>query len=128
MRGNTPDNDPKGHYGALGLPAGASVERVAAAFRAQAKRLHPDLCADAGAAARFRRARQAFEYLSDPHLKASYDAQGHAARSRRALVPITGSGCPVRVTDQHPSRTTRPLPYPSTHRPPRRGLLIDLIV
>jgi curved DNA-binding protein CbpA len=61
-------------YHALGLPQGASHEQVKAAFRALARRFHPDVNAGNNAAEqRFREVSQAYETLADPRARAAYD-------------------------------------------------------
>jgi curved DNA-binding protein CbpA len=62
------------HYHALGLPQGASHEQVKAAFRALARRFHPDVNAGNNAAEqRFKEVSQAYETLADPRARAAYD-------------------------------------------------------
>jgi hypothetical protein len=60
------------HYRVLGVPRDASQEEIARAFRALAKRLHPDR--DGGEAVRFREVRAAFEVLGNPARRHAYDA------------------------------------------------------
>jgi len=63
-------------YAALGLKRGQtySREELRAAFRAQAKRSHPDL---GGSADAFNTVRVAYATLSDPELKHEYDTTGN---------------------------------------------------
>jgi len=58
------------HYEVLGVPEGASEEEVRQAYRRLAKAAHPDL---AGNASRFRLVTEAYDVLSDPAQRASYD-------------------------------------------------------
>jgi hypothetical protein len=61
-------------YHVLGLPQGASHEQVKAAFRALARRFHPDVNASNNAAEqRFQEVSQAYETLADPPARAAYD-------------------------------------------------------
>jgi curved DNA-binding protein CbpA len=61
-------------YHALGLPQGASHEQVKSAFRALARRFHPDVNAGNNAAEqRFKEVSQAYETLADPRARAAYD-------------------------------------------------------
>jgi hypothetical protein len=61
-------------YKVLGLPQGASHAEVKAAFRALARRLHPDLNGgDAKAEQKFKEVNQAYETLADPEARAAYD-------------------------------------------------------
>lgn len=79
-----PASDPKGYYAALGLRAGADADDIKAAYRALAKRLHPD--AGGGDAAAFARVAEAYHVLGDPARRLEYDAgAGHGAPSGRPL-------------------------------------------
>jgi hypothetical protein len=63
-------------YATLGVAPDASAEEIARAYRALAKRLHPDAPgapADAEAEARFREVAGAYETLGDPDRRRSYD-------------------------------------------------------
>jgi hypothetical protein len=72
-------DDPAGHYAALDLHPAASAEAVQAAYRAAARRYHPDV-PGTGDAARFIRVRAAYEVLSDPLRRAAYDRMARAAQ------------------------------------------------
>jgi curved DNA-binding protein CbpA len=72
----------KDHYTALGITPDADQEVIKAAFRALAKKYHPDTAADPGAAkahfpeiakARFREINEAHAVLSNPAARADYD-------------------------------------------------------
>jgi curved DNA-binding protein CbpA len=72
----------KDHYAALGIAPDADQEVIKAAFRARAKKYHPDTAADTGAAkarfpeiakARFREINEAHAVLSNPAARAEYD-------------------------------------------------------
>jgi curved DNA-binding protein CbpA len=65
--------DPKGYYIALGIAEDASVDDIKAAFRAKAKRLHPDYNPSPIATKQFHRLHEAYETLSDPVRRATYD-------------------------------------------------------
>lgn len=61
-------------YKVLGLPQGASHAQVKAAFRALARRFHPDLNdGDAKAEQQFKEVNEAYETLADPEARAAYD-------------------------------------------------------
>lgn len=61
-------------YKVLGLPQGASHAQVKAAFRALARRFHPDLNGgDAKAERQFKEVNEAYETLADPEARAAYD-------------------------------------------------------
>lgn len=57
-------------YELLGVPRGASPAEIRSAYRSLAKVMHPDA---GGTAGTFRLLREAYETLSDPHLRESYD-------------------------------------------------------
>ncbi len=71
-------DDPAGHYATLGLDPDASGEAITAAFRAAARRLHPDV-PETGNAAAFMRVREAYDVLADPDRRAAYDRASRAA-------------------------------------------------
>ena len=64
------------HYAALGIAPSADEEVIAAAYRALAKKFHPDSGSSRGTASaeRFRAVQEAYEVLRDPGLRARYDA------------------------------------------------------
>src|SRR4051794_35806550 len=76
------------YYATLGVPATASANEIAHAFRTHAKALHPDLNPSPGAAEEFRRVAEAHEVLSDPVRRAAYD---RARASAAATPPSWGS-------------------------------------
>jgi K+-sensing histidine kinase KdpD len=68
------------HYDVLGVARSADRNIIRAAYRALAKRYHPDVATGAKgkAAARFRRIQEAYEVLSDARRRAEYNAQLNA--------------------------------------------------
>ena len=68
-----PGKDPKGYYVTLGVAEDASTDDVKSAFRAKAKRLHPDHNPSPIAAKQFHRVHEAYETLADPVKRATYD-------------------------------------------------------
>jgi curved DNA-binding protein CbpA len=87
-------------YATLGIPHDASERQVQQAYRRLAKRHHPDLHPDAETTRRMQRVNQAWEILSSPARRASYDADsaargpagaGHWSASRRAGPMGSGS-------------------------------------
>jgi curved DNA-binding protein CbpA len=80
-------------YATLAVPRGASERQVQQAYRRLAKRYHPDLHPDAETTERMQRVNRAWEILSSPARRASYDAEsasrgsaggGHWSPSRRS--------------------------------------------
>jgi curved DNA-binding protein CbpA len=80
-------------YATLGVPRDAGERQVQRAYRRLAKRHHPDLHPDAASTERMQRVNQAWEILSSPTRRASYDAEsasrgsadsGHWSAPRRS--------------------------------------------
>lgn len=67
------------YYLILGVPRVETGGGIQAAFRALAKRYHPDLAGQAGAQ-RFREVMEAYEVLSDPVRRRGYDEQLQTTR------------------------------------------------
>jgi DnaJ domain/Protein of unknown function (DUF3592) len=84
-------------YAELGVGRTASRDEIAAAFRARARDLHPDVHpGDIPAAERFKRVSMAYGVLSDPARRARYDAgQLAAPLSPRAPAPTSGVAPPT---------------------------------
>ena len=64
------------HYKTLELPPGASQKEIARAYRRLARHLHPDLQPSERkkwAEEQMKRLNEAYEVLSDPEARASYD-------------------------------------------------------
>jgi len=75
------------HYAALGVRPDADDEVIKAAFRALAKKYHPDTAAHAVAAkGRFREINEAHSVLSNPEARAEYDRWRSAQRG--AVAPF----------------------------------------
>ena len=89
-------------YEVLGVSRAASVDEIGAAFRVQAKTLHPDRNpGDAGAAERFKDLTLAYQTLVRPRSRAAYDRRHHA----EPVVPAPGA--PVGVVRREPLFRTR---------------------
>jgi molecular chaperone DnaJ len=69
---------PRDPYEVLGVGRDASEQDVKKAFRRLARELHPDVNAeDPDASEKFKEAAEAYEILSDPERRATYDRYGH---------------------------------------------------
>ena len=66
------------YYEILGVTRSASAAEVKRAFRKLAFQYHPDHNRDDGAAERFKEINEAYEVLSDPDRRETYDRFGHA--------------------------------------------------
>src|SRR6204780_1301415 len=69
---------PRDPYEVLGVPRSADESQIKKAFRALARELHPDVnTEDPQAEEKFKQAAEAYEILSDPERRATYDRFGH---------------------------------------------------
>jgi molecular chaperone DnaJ len=69
---------PTDYYDVLGVSRGASEQDIKKAFRRLARELHPDVNShDPDAEDRFKQAAEAYEVLSDPDRRRTYDRYGH---------------------------------------------------
>jgi len=69
---------PRDYYEVLGVERGASAQEVKKAFRVLARELHPDVNNhDPAAEEKFKEAAEAYEVLSDPEQRGTYDSYGH---------------------------------------------------
>ena len=69
---------PRDYYDVLGVQRGAGEAEIKKAFRRLARELHPDVNShDPEAEEKFKEAAEAYEVLSDPDRRATYDRYGH---------------------------------------------------
>ena len=69
---------PRDPYEVLGVARDAAEQEIKKAFRGLARELHPDVNAhDPQAEEKFKEAAEAYEILSDPERRATYDRYGH---------------------------------------------------
>ncbi|MBL7963336.1 MAG: J domain-containing protein [Flavobacteriales bacterium] len=81
---------PADPYSLLGVPRDADDEAVRRAWREKAKRFHPDVNPSPHAAEAFKRARLAYELLSDARLRAWVDERlRERSRSSASTKPTT---------------------------------------
>ena len=72
--------DKRDYYEVLGVSKSADESEIKKAYRALAKKYHPDMNpGDKEAEAKFKEVNEAYDVLSDPDKKAKYDQYGHAA-------------------------------------------------
>lgn len=67
------------YYEVLGVSKNATDEEIKRAFRVLAKKYHPDVNKEEGAAEKFKEIGEAYSVLSDKNKRAQYDQYGHAA-------------------------------------------------
>ncbi len=70
------------YYEILGVPKGSSGEEVKKAYRNLARKHHPDVDKSSGAESRFKEINEAYQVLSDPKKKETYDRFGQSAFER----------------------------------------------
>lgn len=65
------------YYQVLGVSKSADAVAIKQAFRAKARKLHPDVSDDPDAGKKFSELNEAYEVLSEPEKRAKYDRVGH---------------------------------------------------
>jgi molecular chaperone DnaJ len=76
------------YYSLLGVGRDATHAEIKQAFRRLARELHPDVSDDPDADRRFRAIAEAYEVLSDPERRATYDRFGHAGLRGGGFAPM----------------------------------------
>src|SRR5579875_2769705 len=86
-------------YAVLGVAPDATTEEIARAYRALARRHHPDLHpGDPTAEARFKEISGAYQTLRDPARRAAYDQERQlAAAAQRGWSPTGRGGFRIHV-------------------------------
>ena len=74
-------------YEVLGVDRGADDRAIKKRFRVLARELHPDVNAEADAEERFKEAAEAYEVLSDPQRRETYDRYGWEGLDSRGQAP-----------------------------------------
>ena len=89
--------DTKDYYQLLGVTKSASPDEIKKAYRKLALQYHPDRNKGKDAEGKFKEVTKAYEVLSDPQKKQTYDQYGHAAFEQGAGAaggPFGGAGGP----------------------------------
>ena len=85
----------KDYYQALGITKSATSDEIKRAYRKLALQYHPDRNKGKDAEGKFKEVTKAYEVLSDPQKKQTYDQFGHAAFEQGAgQGPFGGAGGP----------------------------------
>jgi curved DNA-binding protein len=81
----------KDYYAVLGVARDAKPEAIRRAYRALARKQHPDVDKTSGATKRFQDLQEAYEVLSDPQKRARYDRLGSNWKEGQSFTPPEGS-------------------------------------
>ncbi|WP_428387845.1 DnaJ C-terminal domain-containing protein [Mucisphaera sp.] len=78
------------YYKQLGVSRTASGEEIQKAYRALARKYHPDVNKEPGASEKFSKISEAYEVLKDPAKRKKYDALGQNWKQGQAFEPPPG--------------------------------------
>jgi curved DNA-binding protein len=78
------------YYETLGVDRGASQEQIQAAYRKQARKLHPDVNKSPDAEEKFKRLNEAYEVLRDADKRRRYDSLGENWQAGQDFRPPPG--------------------------------------
>jgi len=70
------------YYEVLGIAQGATPEEIKKAYRKKARETHPDVNKASDAEAKFKEVQEAYDILSDPQKRSTYDRFGHEAANQ----------------------------------------------
>lgn len=106
-------------YAMLGVSVLASDDEIHRAYRAIARRMHPDTNPDPSAAAAFAEVTSAYELLHDPARRRAYDLARAAQRGPRATRAAPGPTGNAAVRGPRARPAHRPIEHepPSAERP-----------
>ena len=111
---------PRDYYEVLGVDRGAGESEIKKAFRGLARELHPDVNKhDPDAEEKFKEAAEAYEVLSDPERRETYDTFGHEGLRTGGWAPSSGQ---LACVSRRPTRiaaatVTTAKARPATSRP-----------
>ena len=100
--------DPEGYYARLGLEPAAAQAAIAVAYRAKARLLHPDVPVTGNAAA-FVAVKQAYDALSNPDRRQSYDRQARYAAIQPEVIIVRPIAVPAAAASRHPRFSDLPI-------------------
>jgi molecular chaperone DnaJ len=84
---------PRDYYEVLGVQRKATEVEIKKAFRVKARELHPDVnTSDHDAEERFKECAEAYEVLSDPERRQTYDRYGHEGLRSGGWAPHAAAG------------------------------------